>query len=391
MFFRGILSGLAIAAYWLINSVINPVSTIASGVLAGKQFDNSNVSYVESSVGISWLSGANVPCVILLAVLAFIWWGFFKKLGTKTTVGTLLLTMLMSSTNAYAYYSKEDYSEAYFILPNESAFFIPDVGANKDSQVKFGSADYLEANKIAAKRFTVPHNKFSGSGLWSDFFVPTGRLIIVDRTPYNREWVAPSDRGTSQRNESFPCQSSDGINITAEVGIAASVTEENASKFLYFFGVKPPKGDRADPNVVFTSVYYGRNLAEVMDSVGRGKIQALVCHEIGSRTFDKANTDINAIMDAVEKNTSAFLLSRGITLDYIGWAGTFSFDKDVQQAVNDLYTAEKIAPVLETLKSKAMIDTIQKWNGAMPNTLATFGSSFFDNISNWMKAAPVKQ
>jgi hypothetical protein len=37
---------------------------------------------------------------------------------------------------AEAYYDKTDYTEAYFILPNESAFYIPDVGANRDGQAK---------------------------------------------------------------------------------------------------------------------------------------------------------------------------------------------------------------------------------------------------------------
>ena len=59
--------------------------------------------------------------------------------------------------------------------------------------------------------------------------------------------------------------------------------------------------------------------------------------------FDTVNKDVNAILDAIEKNAAAFFATKGITLDYIGWAGTLTFDKDVQKAVNDRYTAEKIA------------------------------------------------
>jgi len=354
MVYRGIASVVAILLYGWINFLLNPVATVLSGQAAGKQFENSAASYVESTYLTGFFGHLGVPALVLVAVLAIIWWKELKLGWLKAfPPAAAMLCALFAGTNAHAYYDKTDYSEAVMILPNESAFFIPDVGANKDTQAKFGSTEYLEANKVAAKRFTIPHGKFSGSGLWSDYYVPTGRLIIVDRTPYMREWTATKDRGTSSTNQAFPCQSSEGLNITVEVGIATSVSEENAARFLYWFGTNPPQGDRRDPQVVFTSVYYGRSLAQVMDSVGRGRVQSIVCHEIGARTFDKANAELNAIMDVVQKNTTDFLASRGITVDYIGWAGTFNFDADVQKAVNDKYVATTLAPSLPTLQALA--------------------------------------
>jgi hypothetical protein len=56
-----------------------------------------------------------------------------------------------------------------------------------------------------------------------------------------------------------------GLDITVGIAIGASVYEENAAKFLFRFGVNPPVGDRTDPNVIFTSVYYGKSLAQVID------------------------------------------------------------------------------------------------------------------------------
>jgi hypothetical protein len=391
--FRGVASVIAMLLYGWINFLLNPVATVLSGQAAARQFENNSVSYGKSFFGMQFFGHLGVPALVLLVVLAAIWWkplrsSRFRRFPAAMVMGLLLL----AGPEAQAYYDKTDYTEAYFILPNESAFFIPDVGANRDTQAKFGSLDYLEANKVAAKRFTIPHAKFSGSGsLWSDFYVPTGRLIVVDRTPYNREWVAAHDRGTSVRNESFPCQSEEGLNITAEVAIATSVTEENAARFLYWFGVKPPPGDRSNPAVIFTSVYYGKSLAEVMDSVGRGKVQALVCHEIGARTFDAVNKEVNGIMDAVEKNAGAFFATKGITLDYIGWAGTLAFDRDVQQAVNDRYTAEKIQPVLSTLQTKALLDAAAKWNGQLPNNVSglwLLPSDLWNGFLEWLKPGP---
>lgn len=388
---RLLASFVAILVVGWLNALVNPAASVLSGEAAGQQFANSASAYVEASYGMRFLGGVAVPFAVLLAILAVIWRKPLGWLWMRWFPPAMWLVLLLHSPVAKAYYDKNDYTEAYFILPNESAFFIPDVANNKDTQAKFGSMEYLEANKVAAKRFTIPHAKFAGSSLWSDFYVPTGRLIIVDRTPYNREWTAQSSRGTSARNEAFPCQSSEGLNITAEVAIATSVSEENAARFLYWFGVKPPQGDRSNPQVIFASVYYGRNLAEVMDTVGRGKVQALVCHEIGARTFDQVNHDINAIMAAVEKNTADFLAAKGITLDYIGWAGTLTFDKDVQQAVNDRYTAEKIAPVLSTLQTKAVLDAAAKWNGQLPSNLSGLWlvpGDLLNAVSDWLKSVP---
>ena len=145
------------------------------------------------------------------------------------------------------------------------------------------------------------------------------------------------------------------MNITAGVSIGTSVTEDNAAKFLYNFGVTPPKGLPTDPQVIFTSVYYGRSLQEVMDDVGRKKVQTLVCNEIGKRTFDEANNDMILMMSAVEKTTKEYFGTVGITLSFIGWADTFNFDPDVQFALNEKYKAEKLAAAIPILQQIAQL------------------------------------
>jgi len=388
---RVVLSVIAVFLYSWINTIINPMAVIVSGDAAGQQFANSNAAYVQAAYIMRFIGGLGIPVIALVAALVAIWWAPVQSLRANRRRLMLLPIFAMLASlpgTAHAYYDKNDFTEAFFILPNESAFFIPDIGANKDSQAKFGSAAYLEENKVAAKRFIIPHAKFSGSGFWQDFYVPTGRLIIVDRTPYNREWTASRNRGTSTRDESFPCQSQEGLNVTVEVAIATSVSEEDAAKFLYWFGVMPPQGNRADPQVIFASVYQGRSLAQVMDGVGRGKVQSLVCHEIGARSFDRVNSEINAIMDSVQKESDAFFKSRGITLDYIGWAGTFTFDRDVQKAVNDRYTAEKIAPVLPVLQTKALLDATQRWDGHLPTSVSGLWlvpSDLWSSLQGWLK------
>ena len=188
-----------------------------------------------------------------------------------------------------------------------------------------------------------------------DFFIPTGRLIIVDRTPYSREWVMQAHRGTSKSDDSFPCQSRGGLNISVGVSIGASVLEANAAKYLYWFGVVAPKGDRRDPQVIFTSVYYGRGVADVMDDVGRKKVQTLVCDEISARTFDRVNEEAPAIMTVVKKQAADYFSGVGITLDFIGWADTFTFDPVVQKAINDKFAADKLRDALPVLAAVAQL------------------------------------
>lgn len=350
---RLIITGVALIGWGVINTLLNRAAPIISGNLAGKQFENSVSGYVSGQTA-SFFNGAGLPSIILLGILAWIWWTPLKSFY-KELISALLLCFIIASP-AFAYYDKSDYSEDYFILPNESAFFVPDVGANKDTQAKFGSQDYYEANKIAAKRFHMPHQILSNSGVFSNFVVPSGRLIIVDRTPYHREWTASAQRGTSKNDQSFPCQSSEGLNVTVEIAVAASVTEDNSAKFLYYFGVNPPQGDRNDPKVIFTSVYYGRNLAQVMDTVGRGIVQSVVCEQIGQRPLDQANAQATAIIKATREQSSKFLADRGITVDYMGWAGTFTFDDTVQTAINNKYIADKVRDSIPVLQAQADIN-----------------------------------
>ncbi len=376
---RAVATVVAIVLYGWINFLLHPVGMIVSSRAAGEQFADSDVGYVTSMVGINLFSNLGIPAVVLLAVVVAIWWGPLRH-WWATVATAVMLCLLLSAPQAQAYYDKNDYTEAYTILPNESAFWIPDVGANKDNQAQFESEAYLQSNKVAVKRFIVPHSKLQGSGSFFDFYVPAGRLIIVDRTPFSREWVESRQRGTSARDESFPCQSKEGLNITVGVSIGASVLEANAAKYLYRFGVLPPTGDRTDPKVIFNSVFFSRRLADVMDDVGRKKVQTLVCNEIAGRGFDQANAEANQIMAAVRTGAADYFASVGITLDFIGWADTFTFDPAVQDAVNRRYIATQdqaiaaaLAPYASTIQSLAAADALRsfgrKSDGRLPSTI----------------------
>ena len=197
------LSVIVLSAAYLAGAYLNLQTPLITGQLAGQQFDNGGHGFIKSQLWSRILASAAIMIpVLLLALLTAIWWKPSKRLLARlVSAATAILLLMSMDQRAYAYYDQTNYTEAYFILPNEFAFFIPDVGANKDTQAGFGSEAYLQENKIPAKRFEIPHQKITGTSYWSNYYVPTGRLIIVDRTPYNREWTAASHRGTSQKDE----------------------------------------------------------------------------------------------------------------------------------------------------------------------------------------------
>ena len=403
---RGIATLLATAAYVAANIAFAPPATLLSARQAGRQFDNSDAAHTSVQYTLGALSSVNVVLSLALGlVLLAIWWTPLRR-WLATLAAAALVVAALPYQPASAYYDKTDITEAYTILPNETAFWIPDAGANKDTQGVFESEEYLKSNRVAVKRFIVPHQKltgsgsfFSGSGSFFDSYVPSGRLIIVDRTPFSREWVAAHNRGTSPKDESFPCQSKEGLNVSVGVSIGVSVLEANAAKYLYRFGVLSPAGDRTDPRVIFTSLYFSRKLADVMDDVGRKKVQTLVCEQIASRSFDAVNADAVAIMKTVQDGATKYFADVGITLDFIGWADTFTFDPDVQAAVNRRYIAgqdQAIAAMLQpytaTIQALAGADALRafghKTDGKLPTTVVGLPPDLGGLMGTLLRAAP---
>jgi SPFH domain / Band 7 family len=396
---RIIFSIVVLALGYVASAAFAPQSMLIQGVAAGHQFEPSDIAFVNSFYLFQIVGGVGHAIGILVFItLLAIWWRPLRKAIAALSTMAVVTLFLFPSQPASAFFQQTDKTEAYTVLPNQSAFWIPNAGDNKTNQTQMNSEDYLNANKIAAKLFIIPHVKFTGSGGTSilsgwDYFVPTGRLILVDRTPYSREWVKSASRGTSAHDESFPCQSTEGLNITVGVSIGTSVSETNAAKFLYNFGVKAPAGDPANPDVIFASVYYGRSLAEVMDDVVRKKVQTLVCGEITSRKFDDANKDANLIMTNVAKTTDDFLKGVGITLNFIGWADTFEFDQNVQDAINRRYVAAQdqeiakaLTPYASTIQAIAVASAIRDWgakaDGKFPTTVVGYPADVGGLLTN---------
>jgi regulator of protease activity HflC (stomatin/prohibitin superfamily) len=361
MILRLFLTALILALWGGAINVLSPVASLILGKQAVSQLNPSDTDYLQTMAVFGAYRGLDWAITIIgLLLLLAIWVGpirrAIKEAGNAHNIGTALAAlalggMALAPQPARAYYDKADYAEWRNILPNQSAFLIPAVGDNKASQGQFGSAEYLDSKKVAAKRVQIPHVKLENSGLWSNFYVPAATLIIVDRTPFYREWTNASDKGTSKDKQGFTCESKDSLNVTTAIAISATVAEADAHKFLYWFGVKAVKGDPADVATIFASAMDGVSLAEIMDTVVRGKVHASLCTAMGSRTLDDVFAQKKEIINEVEADVKAMFAPMGITIGFVGFADALDYDKVIQTAINHVYTAKKDAEAANSLAS----------------------------------------
>lgn len=321
----------------------------------------------------------------------------FKKALLTTVFATGLFASLHNSANAY--YNPKDFPEYIEIQSNQSAFAIPVVGDTKTTQAQFGSKSFLDASKVATKRFQIPHTLIRNPGWSTDYYVPSVKLILVDRTPYMREWMDATDKGTSAKKQGFEMQSQEGINIDTGITIASMVKEEDAALFLYTFGTNNDVIDPNDPGSTFQSVSRGKSLAEIMDTVVRGYVESDLEKEFMKHDFAYDNEHASEIIDTVQSDVKQHFAAEGITIDYVGFAGTLEFDTKIQDAINKVFIGKQFAlesqammPSLDYQRAQADIDVrksegtfLTKWNGtlpAMPSWL--IGTEWIDRFVNFI-------
>src|SRR5271170_7760428 len=69
----------AILLYGWINFLAYPASSLLTGQTAGQQFEDSNVSYFSSMIGVRIFGHLGIPFVLLLIVVVLIWLGPLRR------------------------------------------------------------------------------------------------------------------------------------------------------------------------------------------------------------------------------------------------------------------------------------------------------------------------
>jgi len=286
------------------------------------------------------------------------------------------------------------------IEPQQTAFVVQLEGGT-DNQAKFQSIEHLQKLQVAAKRIPTPTRKRkTGRMPWDFEWVKTVKVITVDRTPVTREWTEKESTGTNSKNEAIAVESSDSIGFGVGVNITASVEEENAARFLYYYAGKP--------------------LNEIIDTNIRSFVQANVSKAFGTRVLEDCKSSKGEIFTTCNEEATEYFAEMGITIRSLGYSEGLVYENpEIQAAINENYVAEmniqkqdnerlaqektnakdlsiavtereiaeefaKAAEAkaklveLEVKQNEALakLTAAQKWNGVLPSGIVPQGSQF---------------
>ena len=212
------------------------------------------------------------------------------------------------------------------INSNETAFVIPIEGTA--DQEKFESVEFLTKHKVVSKRIEIPvRERSTGRMYWDYEWIPTVRVIKVDRSLVTREWVhnkievKDKDGKVIPTAEAIPVESKDSIGFRVGINITAFITEENAPTYLYY--------------------HTSKQLSEVIDQNVRGYVQDRLAQKFGALTLEECKSAKGKIFEEVSKETIENFSKYGITIATVGNAGGLEFeDAKIQESIDATARAE---------------------------------------------------
>ena len=253
-----------------------------------------------------------------------------KFFGTATPVVVATATLLFTS-GCMKSYDKPEYVE---IDTSETGFLIPLEG-DGTQQAKFQSEDYLKQRKVAAKRVQITHRwsqegRISTDGRW----IPTVRLVKVNRSPITREWMSTAttngegNRRPNHSDQAIWIESGDSVGFSMGFTCTSYISEDDAAKFLYWY----PSG----------------SLQDVMDREVRARIQQVAAEVAAKYPLDVLRTKKQEISDAVKTDLTNFFATRGITVTTVGMFGGMTYENPaIQKSIDDTFIAQQLKVVSE--------------------------------------------
>ena len=280
------------------------------------------------------------------------------------------------------------------IKPNETAFVIPIEGST-GLQKQFMSIEYLEQRKVAAKRIYLSQTTVSTGRFWFEYkWVPTVKVIVVDRTPITLTW-----EGT----DGIHVESKDSIGFIIGINVSAYVQEKDAAKFLYYF----PSG----------------NLAKILNNIVKSKATEILSREFAKYDLETGRGKKGEIVDLAKNELIKYFNDYGVTITTFGLTGGLQYeDKEIQEAINENFKSElrirdeqnkriaqeqinqriiseaqakrkaaeefakaqkaQIAMIeleIAKLKAQAELEKAKKWDGKLPANIMPSGAGFILN------------
>jgi hypothetical protein len=227
-----------------------------------------------------------------------------------------------------------DEPEYKMIEPHQTGILIPLEG-NTEKQGQFMSEEFLKNNKVASKRVQIPHRWLqTGRRGYQGEWIPTMKLIVVDRTPQTREWTESKGTGTSSANQGIRAESKESIDFLARFNVSAQILEEDVAKFLYNYNMKP--------------------LSQIMDTDLRAVVEGKFTEEAGKRELKVILEEKEDIMKNVVDYTTKFFKERGITVSVLKLKGSFGYDPAIQKSIDDKFKSAQEVITQQNLNKKAI-------------------------------------
>ncbi|HEX9058724.1 MAG TPA: SPFH domain-containing protein [Clostridia bacterium] len=307
----------------------------------------------------------------------------------KKLIKTLIILALSFSCSiALSGCKPYDKPEIVTIEPSQTAFLIP-LDGKTSNQKEFMSEQFLNNAKVATKQVEIPHRwlqegKMESTGKW----IPSARLIIVERKPETREWTETEKTGTSNKDEGIVAESKESIGFLARMNCSAQIDESDAVRFLYRYNNKP--------------------LSEVMDSEIRARVESDFVEQCSKYNLDEILQNKENIMKALRNDVLPYFKDRGITITTIGLKGEFTYlNAEIQKSIDEKFKSSQSLVTQknenERVLSKAKADAealqiqsqsiekslklkelenqskaIDKWDGKMPQYIGGSQGSIFN-------------
>ena len=239
----------------------------------------------------------------------------------KSTHPALLLSVLLSSI-ALVGCGPPKVPDVIEIKPNETCWVIP-LDAMSGDQAKFNSVEYLNQHKVATKRVWVDKVKrVTGRMPWDYEWIPSVRVITVDRSLVTREWTDNANTGTSEKSQGIPVVTKDSVQLVVGLTVTMNIEEEDASTYLYYHG--------------------DRKLSDVADQNVRSYAVAELTREYSQLLLTDAQVQGPAIYSKLFADAKEAFKQKGVTVQYLGNAeGLHYVDPRVQESINNKYIAEQ--------------------------------------------------
>ncbi|HYV26658.1 MAG TPA: SPFH domain-containing protein, partial [Candidatus Eisenbacteria bacterium] len=166
-------------------------------------------------------------------------------------------------------------------------------------------------------------------------WIPTVRLVKVNRSPVTREWTTPQGPSTAGQflrgganDKAIWIESGDSVGFSMGFTCTAFISEDDAARFLYWY----PSG----------------SLADMMDREVRGRIQQSAAEVAAKYPLDLLRSKKQEIADAVKADVTKFFAARGVTVTTVGMFGGMTYENpEIQKSIDQTFIAQQLKVVAE--------------------------------------------